>query len=338
MPDLPSSTDPAGGPGPRSGVLLVNLGTPESPEPRALRRYLAEFLADRRVVELPRALWFPILYGLILPFRAPRSAALYRSIWTERGSPLAWLSGDLATALEARLSGRAAVALAMRYGEPSVSRQLQAMRDRGVERLVVLPLYPQYSGTTTASVFDAVAAELAGWRRWPELHLVADYHQDERWIDAVVASIRAHRAAQAEPGHLLFSFHGIPQRCVDRGDPYAGQCDASARAIARRLGLGDADWTLSYQSRLGRAQWLTPYTDQTVRALAARGVRHLDVVCPGFAVDCLETLEEIAVQNAGFFRDAGGETLRYIPALNAAAAHVEALAALVMRQLGSATG
>lgn len=337
MSDTPSSIDRAGGSGPRTGVLLVNLGTPDSPEPRALRRYLAEFLADPRVVELPRPIWFPILYGVILPFRAPRSAALYRSIWTVRGSPLACLSQDLAAALGARLSGRARVALAMRYGEPSVSRQMRSLRERGVERLVVLPLYPQYSGTTTASVFDAVTAELGRWRRWPELHLIADYHDDARWIDAVAGTIRTHRAAQTEPGHLLFSFHGIPQRCVDQGDPYADQCHAGARAIAHRLGLGDADWSLSFQSRLGRAQWLTPYTDQTVRALAAQGIRHLDVVCPGFAVDCLETLEEIAVQNADFFRAAGGESLHYVPALNADAAHVEALAARVERHLDPGT-
>lgn len=337
MTDSLSSTDDDAGHEPRTGVLLVNLGTPESPEPRALRRYLAEFLADRRVVELPRALWFPILYGIILPFRAPRSAALYRSIWTGRGSPLAWLSEDLAAAVAARCADRTAVALAMRYGEPSVSRQMRALRERGLERLVVLPLYPQYSGTTTASVFDAVTAELGGWRRWPELHLIPDYHDDAAWIDAVAGSIRTHREAQAEPGHLLFSFHGIPQRCVDRGDPYADQCRASARAIARRLGLEEADWSLSFQSRLGRAQWLTPYTDQTVRALAARGVRHLDVVCPGFAVDCLETLEEIAVQNAGFFREAGGQSLRYIPALNAKTSHADALAALVKRHLDPGT-
>lgn len=319
----PSSTIP------RTGVLLVNLGTPEAPEPRALRRYLAEFLADPRVVELPRVLWFPILYGIILPFRAPRSAALYRSIWDERGSPLKYVSEDLAAALSAQLGARAEVALAMRYGEPSIPRQMRALRERGVERLVVLPLYPQYSGTTTASVFDAVMAELGQWRRWPELHLIADYHTNDAWIDAVADSIRSHRAAQEIPGHLLFSFHGIPQRCVDRGDPYAEQCQASARAIAARLGLGAEDWTLSFQSRLGRAQWLTPYTEQTVRELAARGISHLDVVCPGFAVDCLETLEEIAIQNNEFFREAGGTQLRYIPALNAGPAHVAALGSVL---------
>lgn len=318
-------------------VLLVNLGTPAAPTARAVRRYLAEFLADPRVVELPRAIWYPILYGIILPFRAPRSAEAYGKIWTERGSPLRVLSEDLAAALATRLAGRAEVVLAMRYGEPSVASQLRALRERGLRQLLVLPLYPQYSGTTTATVFDAVTAELGTWRYWPELRTLNAYHDEAAWIDAVAGKIRNHRQSQSNPAHLLFSFHGIPQACVDRGDPYAGQCQASARAIAQRLGLGEDDWTLSYQSRLGKATWLSPYTDQTVRELARRGIRDLDVVCPGFAVDCLETLEEIAMQNAEFFREAGGQTLRYIPALNADAAHVEALAVLVERHLAGQT-
>lgn len=324
-------SNPAPGATPDLGVLLVNLGTPTAPNAAALRRYLAEFLADPRVVELPRLLWFPILYGVILPFRAPRSAALYRGIWTPQGSPLRVFSEALTAAVGERLSGRAKVLLAMRYGAPSVATQLRALRDAGVRKVLVLPLYPQYSATTTASVLDAVMAELAAWRYWPELRVVNEYHEEASWIDAVADKISEHRKAQVEPGHLLFSFHGIPQRCVDRGDPYARQCQASAQAIASRLGLGDEDWSLSYQSRLGKAQWLTPYTDVTVRELAQRGVRHLDVVCPGFAADCLETLEEIAVENAEFFHQAGGQSLRYIPALNDDAAHADALAGLIER-------
>lgn len=284
-------------------------------------------------MELPRAIWFPILYGLILPLRAPRSAAAYRKIWGERGSPLRALSEDLAQALALRLGGRAEVVLAMRYGEPSVASRLRELREAGIEQLLVLPLYPQYSGTTTASVFDAVTAELGCWRRWPELRLIDAYHEEDAWIEAIAGKIREYRANQSHPGHLLFSFHGIPQACVDQGDPYAGQCRASAMAIAARLGLAEEDWSLSFQSRLGKAQWLQPYTDQTVRVLAQRGIRHLDVVCPGFAVDCLETLEEIAIQNGEFFRAAGGEALRYIPALNADPGHVEALTALVERHV-----
>ena len=325
---LPGKTVPADA---GCGVLLVNLGTPSSPKTWPLRRYLAEFLSDKRVVELPRALWYPILYGLILPFRAPRSARLYDKIWTEAGSPLRVYSEELTAAVRERIGDRAQVMLAMRYGEPSVATQLRAMRERGLRRLIVLPLYPQYSATTTASVFDAVQAELATWRHLPELRLISDYFEEGAWIGAVADKIAEHRARQTTPGHLLFSFHGIPQRCVERGDPYAAQCQASAAAIAARLGLDDGDWSLSYQSRLGKAQWLMPYTDQTVRALAQRGVSHLDVVCPGFAADCLETLEEVAIQNAGFFREAGGTDLRYVPALNADAAHADALAALLRR-------
>ncbi|MCX7557143.1 ferrochelatase [Xanthomonadaceae bacterium JHOS43] len=331
MSDHPSRACPADSA--RIGVLLVNLGTPSAPKASALRRYLAEFLADPRVVELPRVLWYPILYGIILPFRAPRSAALYRNVWTERGSPLRFISEDLAAALGERLQGRADVVLAMRYGEPSVATQLRAMRERDIRKLLILPIYPQYSATTTASVLDAVMAELGRWRYWPELRVINQYHEETSWIDAVASKIDEHRKQRTESAHLLFSFHGIPQRCVDRGDPYATQCEASAHAIARRLGLGDGEWSLSYQSRLGKAQWLMPYTDQTVRELARRGVTHLDVVCPGFAADCLETLEEIAMENAGFFKEAGGRELNYIPALNADPAHVDVMGELIERHL-----
>jgi ferrochelatase len=332
---MPSAVFEAPSPPRDRAVLLVNLGTPKAPNASSLRRYLRQFLSDRRVVELPRAIWFPVLYGIILPLRAPRSAAAYREIWTERGSPLRVFSEDLAQALRERLQGSAEVMLAMRYGDPSVAQQLRALRARGLKDLVVLPLYPQYSGTTTASVFDAVAAELGTWRRWPKLTLIDSYHQESAWIDAIAEKIREHRRNTPEPAHLLFSFHGIPQDCVTQGDPYADQCRTSAEAIAARLGLDKADWSLSFQSRLGKTQWLEPYTDRSVRELAKRGVRHLDVVCPGFAVDCLETLEEIAIQNARFFREAGGQSLRYVPALNADVAHVEALSNIIERAFGA---
>ncbi len=313
-------------------MLLVNLGTPSAPNAPALRRYLAEFLSDPRVVEIPRALWLPVLYGVILPLRAPRVARLYGHIWMEGGSPLRVYSQRLADALAAAGPDAPAVRLAMRYGEPSISAVLRELRDAGLRHLTVLPLYPQYSATTTASVFDALMRELSGWRKLPELHFIPDYFAEPAWISAVSESIGAHRAKYAGAAHLLFSFHGIPQRYVDAGDPYADQCQASAKAIAAALRLRDDEWSLSYQSRVGREPWLQPYTCETVRELARRGIATLDVVCPGFAVDCLETLEEIAIQNAAFFTQAGGRELRYIPALNDSTAHVAALAAVLERR------
>lgn len=312
-------------------VLLVNLGTPDAPDTSSTRRYLREFLSDPRVIELPRALWLPILQGVILPLRSGRSAHAYRSVWMPEGSPLRVLSQRLTTAVAARLPANVPVRLAMRYGQPAVGPVLRELRDAGLRRLLVLPLYPQYSATTTASVFDAIAAELRTWRRVPELRFIADYHDDAGWLDATAAAIRTHWATHPRGERLLFSFHGLPQRYVRNGDPYEDQCRASAAAIAARLDLPADAWQLSFQSRVGREPWLQPYTDDTVRALARDGVRRLDVVCPGFAVDCLETLEEIAMQNAEFFTAAGGERLDYIPALNDSAGHADALAALLRR-------
>lgn len=326
------SASPAGH---ECAVLLVNLGTPDAPDTRSVRRYLREFLGDPRVVELPRLLWLPILYGAILPLRPSRSARAYRAIWTPAGSPLRVFSDAVTAALGAVLRADApglTVRLAMRYGNPSVASVLRDLRDAGLRRLIVLPMYPQYSASTAASVFDAVVDELCGWRRVPELRFVPDYHAEPAWIDAVAASIRAHWATHPRGEKLLFSFHGIPQRYVRRGDPYEDQCRASAAAIVRRLDLPADAWQLSFQSRVGREPWLQPYTDETVKALGRAGVRSLDVVCPGFAVDCLETLEEIAMQNAEFFEAAGGEHLRYIPALNDGPDHIAALARLIRRQ------
>ena len=314
------------------GLLVVNLGTPAAPTAAAVRRYLAEFLGDPRVIELPRLLWYPVLYGVILPLRGMRSAAAYRSVWTEQGSPLLVQSQALTDGLAAALP-ELRVALAMRYGEPSIARVLDAMNvDGGLRRLFVLPLYPQYSATTSATVYDAVADVMRGWRRLPELRFLADYHDDAAWLDAVADSIRRHWAGQGRGERLLFSFHGLPQRYAAAGDPYPQQCVAGAEAIAARLGLDANQWTLSYQSRVGREPWLQPYTDKTLERLAAAGVKRIDVVCPGFAVDCLETLEEIAMENAERFRECGGEALTYIPCLNADASHVAALAALVRRR------
>lgn len=309
-------------------VLLVNLGTPDAPTAPAVRRYLAEFLADRRVVGLPRWLWLPLLRLVVLPRRAPRVARKYASIWLPGGSPLAVHTRALAEAVAGRMPG-VRVAHAMRYGTPALGDALAALRADGCRRVLVLPLYPQYSTTTTESVAD-VLARAPG----PDVRMLRDYHLDARWVAAVADAIRAHWQARGRGEHLVLSFHGIPQRIVDDGDPYANQCEASARAIAAALGLDDGDWTLAYQSRFGADRWLQPATADTLDALAARGVRRVDVACPGFAADCLETLEEIAMMLAEAFAARGGE-LRAIPCLNAAPAHADAIAAIAARELAA---
>jgi len=313
-----------------TGVLLVNLGTPEAPTPRALRRYLAEFLGDRRVIDYPRWLWWPLLQ-VILAIRPRRSAHAYARIWTAAGSPLRVLSEALARALRAEFDGQAQVALAMRYGAPSVPAQVAAMQAAGVRRLLVLPLYPQYSATSTGAALDAVANALKALRWPPEMRLINDYHDDPAHIDALATRIERWWARHGRGDKLLLSFHGIPERYVRAGDPYFDQCQATARRLRARLGLDESAVLLSFQSRVGREQWLQPYTDATVRRLAGEGIRRLDVACPGFAVDCLETLEEIAMQNRDFFLAAGGQELRYIPALNDSPEQVASLAALIRR-------
>ncbi|KGM53303.1 ferrochelatase [Lysobacter arseniciresistens ZS79] len=311
---------------PDTAVVVVNLGTPSAPTAAAVRRYLGEFLSDRRVVSLPPLLWQPLLRGVILPLRAPRVAPKYASVWLDGGSPLAVYTAGLARAMRDRMPG-VRVLDAMRYGEPSLARLLQRLRDDGLRRVLVLPLYPQYSTTTTASVGD-VLARADG----PALRMVDDYHLAPEWVAAVAGSVRAHRAERDDGGHLLFSFHGLPQRVADAGDPYPQQCEASARAIAAALGLPDHAWSLSYQSRFGRERWLEPATDATLDALAARGIRTVDVIAPGFSVDCLETLEEVSMMLAERFAERGG-TLRYIPCLNDSPAHADAMAAVARRAL-----
>ena len=307
-------------------LLLVNLGTPEAPTAPAVRRYLDEFLTDPRVVSIPGWIWKPLLRGLILPLRSPRSAGKYAKVWLEGGSPLAVYTTGLAAQVQALLP-HWRVLPAMRYGQPALRALLQRLRGEGAP-LRVLPLYPQYSTTTTASVQDVVAAE------FPQAVSVEDYAEDPDWVAAVAASIAQWRQANGSGEHLLFSFHGLPQRVADNGDPYPQRCARSAALIARALGLGEGDWTLTYQSRFGRERWLEPATDVELKAMAARGLRTVDVVCPGFAVDCLETLEEVGMQFAEGFAHDGG-TLRYIPCLNDSAAHARALVAMLERQLGS---
>jgi ferrochelatase len=338
MPGTPNYTGLAGHSHdtlPKAGVLLVNLGTPEAPTATAVRPYLAEFLGDPRVIEYPRLLWLAILHGVILRVRPKRSAHAYARIWTAEGSPLRVGSEALAAALQtelsARLPGPVRVALAMRYGKPDIAGTIAALQREGVRRLLVLPLYPQYSATSTGSVFDAVADTIKTLRWPPELRQINDYHAEPAYIAALAGSVRAHWAANGRGEKLLMSFHGIPERYVHAGDPYFCQCHATARLLREALGLSEDEAPISFQSRVGRERWLHPYTDETVKAFGASGIKRIDVISPGFAVDCLETLEEIAMQNADFFREAGGGALSYIPCLNATEAHVDALAGLVFR-------
>lgn len=312
-----------------TAVLLVNLGTPQAPTAAAVRRYLAEFLHDRRVVSLTRWLWCPLLHFAILPLRSSRVAHKYASIWIDGedgGSPLAVYTRRLARALQRELP-QTRVLDAMRYGEPSLRGAMRRLRAEGVRRLLVLPLYPQYSTSTSASVADVIARG-----EGPTTRMVEDYYRNPAWVEAVADSVRIYRESHGAGEHLVFSFHGLPQRLADEGDPYPQQCEASARAIALALGLADDAWTLSYQSRFGRERWLEPATANTLEALTARGVRRIDVVAPGFAVDCLETLEEVAMMLAEDVTRRGGE-LRYIPCLNDSPAHAAALAGIAREQL-----
>ena len=320
------------------GILLTNLGTPDAPTTEAVRRYLAEFLWDPRVVDMNRALWWCVLHGVILRFRPARSAHAYQKIWTEQGSPLLTLArrqaAALQTALRQRLPGPVTVALGMRYGNPSIASALQQLREQNVQRLLVLPLYPQYSASTTAATFDAVSDELKTWRWLPELRMVSHYHDDAGYIAALADSIQQAWRERPPSERLLFSFHGIPQRFFMQGDPYHCECLKTARLVAEKLQLAPDRWYVAFQSRFGREPWLQPYADHTLRQWASEGIKSVDVVCPGFSADCLETLEEVALVNRDIFIDAGGHEYHYIPALNDNAPHITALCDLLQRHLG----
>lgn len=318
----------------RVGVLLVNLGTPENPSVPAVRRYLAEFLADPRVIEYPRLLWRAVLHGVILRIRPQRSAHAYAQIWTPQGSPLMVhtlaLAEKLGTELQTALQEQVPVIAAMTYGEPSIRAGLEQLHALNVRKLIVLPLYPQYSGSTTGAVFDAVTRVLQSWRWVPELHFITQYHDNDHYVAALAESVKAHWRTH-ERNHLLLSFHGLPKRYLLNGDPYHCQCFKTARLLAEQLHLRDDEWSVSFQSRVGREEWLRPYTEETLRQYAQSSPKRVTVMCPGFAVDCLETLEEIALRNKADFMAAGGEHYDYVPALNDDDAHVALLASLVRR-------
>lgn len=316
----------------RSGVLLCNLGTPDAPTAGAVRRYLAEFLWDPRVVEIPRPLWWLILHGLVLRLRPKKVAHAYASVWMDEGSPLLVYSRRQCAALAARLEG-VPVALGMCYGKPSIQSAMAELRRQGVNRLLVLPLYPQYSGATGASIFDAVSRVLQGWRRVPELRVVMHYHDEPAYIAALAATVRTHWATQGKPDKLMMSFHGMPKHTLEKGDPYFCECQKTARLLAEELELGKDDWLLTFQSRFGKAEWVKPYTDKTLEEWGKQGLGRVDVICPGFSADCLETLEEVAMQNRAIFLNAGGGQYHYIPALNDTPQHIAMLEGLVKKHL-----
>lgn len=322
----------------RIGVLVTNLGTPDAPETGALRRYLREFLSDPRVVEVPRLLWWLILNLIILRIRPARSAAAYRTVWTDEGSPLMTHTSAIARALQAKMSERfgddVRVEFAMRYGNPSISEVTDRMLSRGVNKMLVLPLFPQYSGATGGSTFDAIGAELSRRRQVPSLRFVDHYHDHPDYIGALALSIRAFQAEHGKPDKLLFSYHGVPKRYCDEGDPYFCQCHHTTQLVAQLLDLEEGSYMTVFQSRFGREEWLKPYTDETLKSLPGEGVSSVQVICPGFAADCLETLEEIGEENREYFLEAGGSEYAYIPCLNSHPEHVAALAHLLEEELG----
>jgi ferrochelatase len=321
---------------PALGVLFSNLGTPDAPTAPALRRYLREFLSDPRVVELPRWKWLPILYGIVLTTRPPRSAALYRRIWTAEGSPLLVIARKQAAALEAALRARVGeplhVAVGMRYGSPSIASALEELRAKRCRRILVFPAYPQYAAVTTGSTFDAVAAVLTRWRWVPGLRFVQHYHDDPGYVHALAESIRRAWTDGGPPRKLLFSFHGMPVRYFRAGDPYHCECHKTARLVAEELGLPQERWQVAFQSLFGKEEWLRPYTDRTLEEWGRAGLESVDVICPGFSADCLETIDEIGRENRGVFERAGGGRYRFIPCLDEDSAHVEALATVALRE------
>ena len=320
---------------PTTGVVLTNLGTPDAPTAAALRRYLAEFLWDRRVVDAPRPLWWLILHGIILRTRPARSARAYQTVWTEEGSPLMVISRQQCAKLQQQLDnlepGRYQVELGMRYGNPSIASALERLRTAGIDDIIVLPLYPQNSCSTSGSTFDAVGEALKQTRFVPSIRFVDNYHAEPAYIAALASAIRESWREQEPAQKLLFSFHGTPRRFRDEGDIYYQHCQNTAALVAAALELPPERWMLTFQSRFGREEWLQPYTDVTLKELPSKGIKSVDIICPGFSADCLETLEEIGKENRDYFLGAGGESYTYIPALNAGDEHIAMLAGLITR-------
>ena len=316
-----------------TGILITNLGTPDAPTSSALRKYLAEFLSDPRVIETPAWIWWPILYGIILTLRPRRSAEAYSKIWTSEGSPLRVISERQVEAIAKQLgnpvTGPVKVELAMRYGNPSIGSALERLRKANATNLLVFPLYPQYSATTTASTFDAVVEVLKGWRWIPEMRMINHYHDDPGYISALAESIRLYWASNGKADKLLFSFHGLPKKYFMAGDPYYCECQKTARLVANHLQLEKDEWSVSFQSRFGPMEWLKPYTGDVLQSLAKASKTRVQIVCPGFAADCLETLEEIRIQYSRIFMEAGGKHFAYIPALNDNTNHINALTDII---------
>lgn len=312
----------------KTGVLLINLGTPQAPTPRAVRDYLAEFLSDRRVVELPTWFWQPLLKWVILPLRSRYSAKLYQSIWMDEGSPLAVYTRRLAEKIQISLGDQVKLVFAMRYGKPSIKTGLKELLAASVSSITVLPLYPQYSAATTASCFDKISQLLQQSRVIPSLRFISSYFDHPLYIEAIANTIKKYRKEQGN-SYLLFSFHGLPQRVIELGDPYQQQCLTTVRLLTEQLSLADHEYQVVFQSRFGKARWLQPYCDDVLQQLPRRGIKNVSVICPGFAVDCLETLEEISKRYRGLFFLAGGESFNYIPALNDSTEQVQLLASLL---------
>ena len=316
-----------------TGLLIANTGTPAAPTPSAVRIYLKEFLSDQKVVRLPRWIWLPILHGIILNVRPERSARLYTHIWTDRGSPLLNTVQTQAEAISASLAesfeNPPKVAIGMRYGEPSIPAGLRDLRKRGAERFLILPLFPQYSGPTSESIFEAVIAEFKRWGRSKPVEAIQDYHDHPAYIQALTNSIQEHWSQYGKPERLLFSYHGIPLSYSRAGDPYGEQCSQTSSLVASKLGMDRSAWQIAYQSRFGPQAWLQPYTDEVLLQWGREGVKHVDVICPGFAADCLETLHEINQEMRAVFESAGGQEFYYIPALNTRPDHIHALVEIV---------